>query len=188
FARTKHLMKPFMECGIEFVIRVCKNSCFYDNGQRIKLETLQQTGTYPNILYHSTEKLRLNLYVFKDPQHKEPLYLVSNCLVNAQLYLTYKRRMQIEESFRDVKTLFGFRHLRLKRKEQARIALLWFIGCVSYGICFLHFEKAADKWAKSYNTSKTKSYSIIYVIKRVLENTWEPGIFLDPFFQICDGI
>ena len=114
-------MKPLMETGIEFVIRVCSNTCFYHNNQRIKLETLQKTGAYPDISYHSTEKLKLNLYVFKDANHKEPLYLVSNSLRNTQLYLTYKRRMQIEECFRDIKTLFGFRQLRLRSGGYAPI-------------------------------------------------------------------
>ena len=109
-------MKPFMENGIEFVIRVCKNTCFYDKGQRIKLQTLKNTEAYPNISYHNIEKLKLNLLVFRDANHQEPLYLVSKSLQNAQLYLTYKHRMQIEECFRDIKTLFGFRYLLLKRQ------------------------------------------------------------------------
>ena len=186
FARARYLIKPLMKSGIKFVIRVCKNASFYDKGQRIKLETLKNTVSYPNISYHSTEKLKLNLLVFRDEDHKEPLYLVSNSLQNSQLYLAYKRRMQIEECFRDIKTLFGFRHLRLKRQELPRIALLWFIVCVSYGICFLHFEKSGERWIKTYNTYHQKTYSLIFVIKRILEITWEPGIFLDPYFTITD--
>ncbi len=89
--------------------------------------------------------------------------------------------MRIEECFRDIKTLFGFRHLRLKRQELPRLTLLWFIACVSYGICFLHYEKSGDHWMRTYNTSTFKAYSIIFVIKRVIETAWGPGIFLDPF-------
>ena len=79
------------------------------------------------------------------------------------------------------KTLFGFRHGRLKRQKLPRITLLWFIVCVSYGICFLHFEKSGERWIKTYNTCKTKTYSLIFVIKRILETTWEPDIFFDPY-------
>lgn len=181
FARARYLMKPLMKSGIEFVIRVCKNASFFDKGQRIKLETLNNTVSYPNISYHSTEKLNLNLLVFRDVDHQEPLYLVSNSLQNSQLYLAYKQRMQIEECFRDIKSLFGFRHLRLKRQELPRIALLWFIVCVSYGISFLYFEKSGERWLKTYNTYHQKTYSLIFVIKRTLEKTWEPDIFLDPY-------
>ena len=78
---------------------------------------------------------------------------------NTQLYLTYKRRMQIEECFRDIKTLFGFRQLRLKRQELPRVALLWFLVYVSYAICFLHFEKSAERWIRAYNTRSTKTYT-----------------------------
>ena len=91
--------------------------------------------------------------------------------------------MQIEECFRDIKTLFGFRQLRLKRQELPRVALLWFLVCVSYAICFLHFEKSAERWIRAYNTRSTKTYS--FVIKRILETTWE-YIFLDPYFPISD--
>ena len=136
--------------------------------------------------YHSTEKLKLNLYVFKDARHKEPLYLVSNSLRNTQLYLTYRRRMQIEACFRDIKTLFGFRQRRLKQQKLPRVALLWFLVCISYAICFLHFEKAAERWIRAYNTRSTKTYSLIFVIKRTLETTWAPDIFLDPYFPIAD--
>ena len=87
FARARYLMKPLMEADIAFVIRVCKNVCFYHKGNRIKLETLKDTNAYPDISYHNTEKLKLNLYVFRDTNHKEPLYLVSNSLRNTQLYL-----------------------------------------------------------------------------------------------------
>ncbi|MCE2403347.1 hypothetical protein J4G08_21035 [Candidatus Poribacteria bacterium] len=83
-------MKPLMETGIEFVGCVCPNACFYHKGQRIKLETLKNTDVYPNISYHSTKELKLNLYVFRDVRHKEPLYLISNSGQNAQLYRTYK--------------------------------------------------------------------------------------------------
>ena len=155
FARARYLMKPLMEMVIEFVLRVFKNTCIYDKGQRIKLETLKEIAPYPNIFYHGTEKLKLNLLVFRDADHKEPLYLISNSLKNTELYLTYKKRMQIEECFRNIKTLFGFRHLRLKRQELPRIALLWFIVCVSYGISFLHFEQSRERRMKSYNTYHT---------------------------------
>ena len=63
---------------------------FYSKGQRIKLETQKNTEAYPNISYHSTEKLKLNLYVFRDVRHKEPLYPISNSGQNAQLYRPIK--------------------------------------------------------------------------------------------------
>ena len=125
-----------------------------------------------HISYHSTEKLKLNLSVFRDTDHQEPLYLVSNSSQNSHLYRTYKQRMQIEECFRDIKILFGFRYLRLKRQELPRIALLWFIVCVSYGICFLHLEKSGEWWLKTYHTYRTKTYPLIFVIKSIREIPW----------------
>ncbi len=72
----------------------------------------------------------------------------------------------------------------MKRQELPHITLLWFIVCVSYGICFLHYEKYGDRWMQTYNTSTYKAYSIIFVIKRVIETAWDPGIFLDPFLPL----
>lgn len=183
FARTKYLMEPFIEAGIDFVIRVCKHTCIYHKGVRKKLQSIQETGSYPDIRYHNTLKLPLNLQVFKNPPHKEPLYLVSNCLRNLSIYHTYKHRMQIEEGFRNIKTLFGFRHFRLKCQELPCIELLWLIACVSYGICFLHFEKSGERWMQNYNTLSMKTYSLISVIKWVLETACEPDTFLKPLKQ-----
>ncbi len=87
FARARYLMKPLMETGIEFVIRVCKNVCFYHKGNRIKLETLKDTNAYPDISYHNTEKLKLNLYVLRDTNHKEPFISYQNSLRNTHSIL-----------------------------------------------------------------------------------------------------
>ena len=137
---------------------------------------LQKTSAYPGISYHSTEKLKLNLYVFsRRARHKEFILFQI-----AQLY------SQTADPVFVNKDIFGFRQLRLKRQELPRVALLWFLVCVSYAICFLHFEKSAERWIRAYNTRSTKTYSLIFVIKRTLETTWEPDIFLDPYFPISD--
>ncbi len=57
-----------------------------------------------------------------------------------------------------------------------RLCKLWYL--------FLHYEKSGDHWMRTYNISTFKAYSIIFVIKRVIETAWDPGIFLDPFFSL----
>ena len=132
----------------------------YHNSQRIKLETLQKTGAYPGISF-TARRNQTKPLCFQRSRHKEPLYLVSNSLRNTQLYLTYKRRMQIEECFRDIKTFY----------ETARTATRGTVMVFSlfYAICFLHFEKSAERWIRTYNTRSTKTYPSSEWIIRILE-------------------
>ena len=85
---------------------------------------------------------------------------------------TYKRRMQIEHGFRDIKSTFGFGKLVLKKTEKHRIDLLFLIAIFAYGLSFLSYEKSADRWAKTLNTGKQKTYAVSTVIKRILTEQW----------------
>ena len=95
--------------------------------------------------------------------------------------------MQIEHSFRDIKTGFGYGSLILKQPTQARITLLWLLACLSYGLLFIIYQKSGNRWAKAFNT-RTKIYSLITIIKRVIAAAWV-GWRLNPFFTLplCRG-
>ncbi len=66
------------------------------------------------------------------------------------------------------------------------IPIYWKLYKKDAGVCFLHFEKSGERWIKTYNTCRTKTYSLVSVIKRILQTTWDPDIFLDPYFTITD--
>ena len=99
-----------------------------------------------------------------------------------QLYHCYKRRMQIEHGFRDIKSCFGFSELVLKKPSHQRVAFLWLLACVTYGLLFLSYEKSATRWAKTSNGCQ-KRYSVINVIKRVIADVWHPEYLLSFFTQ-----
>ena len=130
------------------------------------------TGGYSNVLYHQKHQIPLNLYIYRDEEtFKEPMYLISNVYQDAEIHHCYKRRMQIEHGFRDIKTRFGFRHIVLKKPQKARIALLWFIACLTYGLTFLCYEKDIQPVAEHRNTQR-KLHAVITLIKDVLMQTW----------------
>ncbi len=187
FARGRYVIKFLKAKDIPFVMRVCRNVCITVWGQVKTVDQLNSVGFYPQILYHQTEQIQINLYVVRDARFREPMYLISSHLTGRQIHHCYKRRMQIEHGFRDIKTGFGFGTLILKKPTKARINLLWLLACLSYGLLFISYEKSGDRWAKAFNTNK-KTYSLINVIKRVVADAWV-GWCLNPFFTLplCQG-
>ena len=186
FARGRYVIRFLKTEQIPFIMRVCRKVCVTMGGQVKPVEQLQ-AGGYRQILYHQAEQIRLNLYVVRDARFCEPMYLISSHLTGCQIHQCYKRRMQIEHGFRDIKTGFGFGNLRLKKPTKARVNLLWLLACLSYGVLFIVYQKSGDQWSKAFNT-RTKTYSLITVIKRVIAEVWL-GWRLNPFFTIpiCQG-
>ena len=182
FARAKYVIDFLKQRNIGFVMRICRNVGITVAGSSRRLDTLE-SGSYPKVLYHKTYQIPLNLYVVRNPAFKEPMYLISNVYEGPQIHLCYKRRMQIEHGFRDIKSTFGFGEVVLKKSTHPRIAVLWLIACFAYGLSFLSYEKAATQWAKPWNTRR-KLYAVITVIKRVLTDTWTPEVLLT-FLEAC---
>ena len=187
FARARYVIKFLKAAGIPFVMRVCRNVRITVNGEGKAVEHLHATGFYPQILYHATEQIQINLYIVRDTRFAEALYLISSHLTGSQIHRCYKRRMQIEHGFRDIKTTFGFGSLILKKPTKSRVSLLWLLACLTHGLLFIIYQKSGDRWANTFNT-KTKTYSLITIIKRGVSQAWV-GWCLSPFFTlpVCRG-
>ena len=170
FARAQYVIDFLKSKHIAFVMRICRNVGITHRGNTKRLDDMDRGG-YSNVLYHQKHQIPLNLCVVRDPAFKEPMYLISNVYQDAEIHQCYKRRMQIEHGFRDIKTRFGFRHIVLKKPEKARIALLWFIACLTYGLTFLCYEKTIQPVAEHRNTQR-KLHAVITLIKDVLMETW----------------
>ena len=170
FARAQYVIDFLKSKHIAFVMRICRNVGITHRGNTKRLDDMDNGG-YSNVLYHQKHQIPLNLCVVRDPAFKEPMYLISNVYQDAEIHQCYKRRMQIEHGFRDIKTRFGFRHIVLKKPEKARIALLWFIACLTYGLTFLCYEKTIQPVAEHRNTQR-KLHAVITLIKDVLMETW----------------
>ena len=196
FARARYVIKFLKARDIPFVMRVPRHVGITLNASPKKLDDLE-VGWYPHILYQTHEQIPLQLYIIRDAgTFKDSMYLISNRLSGHQIHHCYKRRMQIEHGFRDIKTCFGFGNLVLKKPTQARINILWFCVCLSYGLLFISYEKTATHWEKAYNSNNRKNLSVITVIKRVLTDLWNQHFLIsfftyslprgDPFWETSD--
>ncbi len=120
------------------------------------------------------------MHLYSSPDEEDPFFVVSNSLFG--LHLIYKLRMQIEQCFRDLKSLFGFKHLVLKRMDQDRIQMLFCLVCITMGILMMKLEKSAYRWTKGLYP-KRKVYSLVRVIKRVVRDSWKE-FRLEPYFSL----
>ena len=183
FARARYVIKFLKARDIPLVMRVPRSVGITLDGSLKKLDDLAE-GLYPHILYQSHEQVPLQLYVIRDAAFKDPMYLISNCFSGHQIHHCYKRRMQIEHGFRDIKSCFGFGNLVLKKPTHARLDVLWLCACLAYGLLFISYEKVASThWQKAYNGNNRKTFSVITIIKRVLTDLWNPHFLLSFFIE-----
>ena len=182
FASARYVIKFLKSRNIEFVMRVPRHVGIMLDGSLKKLDDLE-TGWYPHVLYQKQEQIAVQLYIIRDEEtFKDPMYLISKGLSGHQIHQCYKRRMQIEHGFRDIKSCFGFGKLVLKKPTQTRLEVLWLSACLAYGLLFISYEKVASThWQKAYNSPNRKTFSIRTIIKRVLEDLWNQH-FLISFF------
>ena len=181
FARARYVIKFLKARDIAFVMRVPRHVGIRLDGSLKKLDDLKE-GWYRHILYQAHEQIPLQLYILRDETFKDPMYLISNRLSGHQIHHCYKRRMQIEHGFRDIKSCFGFGKLVLKKPTQARLDVLWLCACLAYGLLFISYEKVASThWQKAYNGNNRKTFSVITIIKRVITDLWNQH-FLISFF------
>ena len=169
FADVK-LMIRLKRANIHFIIRVKKNVGVEVLGYVGTLKHFNKRGYFENIVYHKDKRIQVNLFCAWDENEEEPMLLVSN--QSAALLLLYRQRMKIEEAFRDLKSLFGFRNLVLKDDSQQRVELLWLMCIMSMGLSFLLYEKSGYRWAKDKNDNH-KRLSLINVIKRELRERFK---------------
>lgn len=181
FADEK-LMK-YMEFTVgDYIIRVPKNCGIICVEYKGKLLGFERCGYFKDVFYHLREKIKVNLYSGKNPSDADdPFFVVSN--IDDSLRLLYSKRMQIEEGFRDLKSLFGFKELVLKDIEQTRFELLFLLVIMSMGMILILYEKSGYRWSRYYNTFGRKEYSLIRVIKEKLRDSWI-NLRLDAFFTL----
>ena len=184
FARAQYVIKFLKVRDIPFVMRVPRHVGITLDGSVKKLDDLEARW-YPHILYQTHQQIPLQLYIIRDEAFKDPMYLISNRLRGHQIHHCYKRRMQIEHGFRDIKSCFGFGKLVLKKPTQARLEVLWLSACLAYGLLFISYEKVASThWQKAHNSNNRKTFSVITIIKRVLTDLWNQHFLLSFFTEI----
>ena len=94
FADVK-FMKYLDFMGVKFIIRVRKNTGIVVEGHVSNLSDFGQWGYFRNVLYHSQERITVNLFCAEDDSDKDdPVFIVSN--IDDGIGLLYKLRMRIE--------------------------------------------------------------------------------------------
>jgi len=166
---------------ITFLMRV-KKDVWVEVEERCKyagkLKGFKGKGLFQNVIYHKGKRLRLHLY--SDPDKEDPFFVVSNSVFG--LHLIYKLRMQIEECFRDLKSLFGFKHLVLRRMDQGRVEMMFALVSICMGLLMMKFEKSAYRWMRELY-ARRKVYSLVSVIRRVVRDSWKE-FRLEPYFSL----
>jgi len=144
------LMRYMEYFSVDYVIRVPKNSGIVGMEYKGKLSSFCQRGYFKNMFYHIRERVKINLLSSENPSNKaDPFFVVSS--VDDTIRMLYSKRMQIEECFRDIKSLFGFRKLVIKSTEQTRFELLLLLVIISMGMILILYEKSGYRWSKYYN-------------------------------------
>jgi len=157
YARSKLLHQSEVENRL-YIIRGRGNTVIHYNNRRMKLKALpaiaHQAVRYENVLYHATQNVPLDVIVYAHPAYQEPWYLLvplkSRSLLTAtQVVDLYRERMQIEQSFRDFKTHFGWRGLKLQVAVSERMGRLLLTFCLAYILCVLLGDSPLGEQARA---------------------------------------
>lgn len=185
FADEK-LIRYLEYMGASHVMRVPKNCGIEAFEYRGKLSSFSQWGYFRDVSYHLRQRIKMNLFcVEHDTDKDDPVFLVSD--MDDMIALIHRKRTQIEEGFRDLKSLFGFKHLVLKKPTQERVELMFLLVIISMGLLFLLFEKSGYRWSKYYNTSCRKEFSLIHVIKDKVSEAWT-GLRISAHFSLHSAV
>lgn len=141
YARAALLMKLLRE-GIPFLVRAKSNVLVYYQGKAralgrfsVKIGKIQCYS----ILYHSTQKIPLNLIIFRGKGYRQTWYLLipkDIPLSPKEIVDLYAQRMSIEQGFRDWKTHLGVRGLVFYCDDPApRLTRLLLAFSLSYLLC-----------------------------------------------------
>jgi len=185
FADEK-LIRYLEHMGANHVMRVPKNVGIETFEYKGKLSSFGRLGYFRNVSYNLGKPIKMNLFCAENDRDKDdPVFLVSD--MDDLIALIHRKRTQIEEGFRDLKSLFGFKHLVLKKPTQSRIETLFLLAIISMGLLFLLFEKSGYRWSKYYNTSCRKEFSLIHVIKEEISDSWT-NLRINPWFTLCNAV
>jgi len=141
YARAALLLKLLRE-GIPFLVRAKRNVLVYYQGKARALGRFPvKTGQiqFYSVLYHSKQKIPLNLIIFRGKGYKETWYLLipeDIPLSPKEVIGLYARRMSIEQGFRDWKTHLGVRGLVFYCDDPApRLTRLLLAFSLAYLLC-----------------------------------------------------
>jgi hypothetical protein len=138
------LLTQLLQEGIPFLVRAKKNILVYYQGKaRALVRFPVKTGQiqFYSVLYHSKQKIPLNLIIFRGQGYKDTWFLLipkDLPLSPKEVVALYARRMSIEQGFRDWKTHLGVRGLVFYCENPApRLTRLLLAFSLSYLLCLV---------------------------------------------------
>jgi hypothetical protein len=133
-----------------FYIRVKAGRYIEYDGQRISLSDIAQRDDIIRLFGLTLRVIRTT----RSRRHPEPWYILTNDLTRSKTKITriYYRRFEIEETFKDIKHIFGLKRLALLQPNSLKV-LLWFI---SLGVALLYVVTKPMMHAEHYRNSKKR--------------------------------
>ena len=148
--------------GVHFVIRLNLGSnpplFYHQEGKRVELAVSQgQQMVYAGVRY----KGQVPVHVIRcwERDFREPLWIMTD-LPPEQALSIYQQRMQIEESFRDMKSLMGIH--RAMNKSRRYLEQVMALVMIAYAIGLLIGEKLRDRL--SSNAKRWKYYAGLFLL------------------------
>jgi Transposase DDE domain len=135
--------------GATFYIRLKAGRFVEFDGQRLEIKQLEEKDTFVQLFGC---KLRI-IRSAKNRRASEPWYILTNDFSSShpKIVKIYYHRFEIEETFRDIKHIWGLKRTRLNKPNSLKL-ILWL---VSFGIALLHL---VTKPIKQSNPKKQTSW------------------------------
>ena len=140
------LLRRCEQEGTWVLIRGRAGTIIEHDGRRHKLGELAappgQAVRYRDVRYHAHQRVPVDVIVYHEPAFADCWHLLVPCWTRrawtpAQVVALYRRRMQIEQSFRDFKTHLGVRGLQLRVRVAERLGRLLLAFCLVYAVLVL---------------------------------------------------
>lgn len=175
----RQLLGCLLRLGMKFVIRIRGTLRVRHKGQFITLREIFSNSRPPckvrRVLLND-EMPFLNLVYGYERGAKEPWYLVTNLDRTAyEIVDIYKKRMRIEETFRDIKWARGIADLgELKMKREYNLNMLLTVMMVVYFVVYLSGISARRRGVdKNYiSNGRGNRLSIVFIGRCYLLERW----------------
>ena len=145
FARGGFL-KKLKQWDIRFVIRACGSTWIETGSYEGRIDSLPRRPgrlkRYQRALYHKSLKVPVSLLLSHREPAPEPWYLLTNIEDTRRAANLYRRRMWIEQAFRDMKTNLGISKLWLALPERVeRLLIIVAVVMVLAVVVALHWRQ-----------------------------------------------
>lgn len=145
------------QLGIDFVLRIKEDVRMYAGRRSGRAKDFLPPSDgrrfYPNARYHAEKKLKVNFIALR--QEGAGWLLVTSLRDFPRAVKLYEQRMQIEETFRDLKSLLGLRRVRVRGVRRLQVLLVALMAVWSF-LFWAGVLLARTKYARALAVSGSK--------------------------------